>query len=158
MSRARELDLVLACHAARPESFSVDCRGAHLVLLMRIKDVAAELGMEDALVGVAAPIRIAFLEGVRLQILHSWVLRRRHQRDRQSARVFFSRPVVSSTCFDFETRYPGSLFFRSNGRSQLGGTWLNIGSDLLKDTPTTTCSGNRKHKRCTGRPVSPPAS
>ena len=39
---------------------------------MRIKDVAAELGMEDALVGVAAPIRIAFLEGVRLQILHSW--------------------------------------------------------------------------------------
>jgi len=81
VSRARELDLVLACHAARPESFSVDCRGAHLVLLVRIKDVAAELGMEDALVGVAAPIRIAFLEGVRLQILHSWDLRRRHQRD-----------------------------------------------------------------------------
>jgi hypothetical protein len=106
VSRARELHLVLACHAARPESFSVDCRGAHLVLLMRIKDVAAKLGMEDALVGVAAPIRIAFLEGVRLQILHSWDSEDATQRDRQSARVFFSRPVVSSTYFDFETRSP----------------------------------------------------
>ena len=37
---------------------------------MRIEDVTAELGMEDALVGVPAPIRIAFLEGVRNQILH----------------------------------------------------------------------------------------
>ena len=49
--------------------------------------------------------------------------------------------------------HPGSLFFRSNGRSQLRGTWFNIGSDLLKDTPTTTCSGNRKHKRWYVAPV-----
>lgn len=120
---------------------------------MRIKDVAAELGVEDALVGVAAPIRIAFLEGVRLQILHSW-----SSEDATNAigRVLaFSLVAPSSRALTsiLKLAHPGSLFFRSNGRSQLGGTWLNIGSDLLKDTPTTTCSGNRKHKRWYVAPV-----
>ena len=49
-----------------------------------------------------------------------------------------------------DSLHTGSLFFRSNGRSQRPRNVVQHRSSVLKDTQTTTCSGNRKLKRCTG--------
>ena len=55
-----------------------------------------------------------------------------------------------------DSLHTGSLFFRSNGRSQRPRNVVQHRSSVLKDTQTTTCSGNRKLKSNSNvAPVSP---